>query len=348
MIILLLWIQALPIFCQSDSKILTRDDNTPLQPNEIGINVLWQYRTTISVPFHDLGVSNTNLIVSDNVLLYWQPIDTANCLFQPLMIALDVENGTERWRHETDNFVSQLFAVEGGFLIVNPVRIMLMNVDGEKIWEKTVHNTELDLRSISTVSERNGTLIIATEQSIFYVHKDDGTVIKKQNLENAVHVENNQALVISGEHQLQLVDISDSEVIYSLDLKASHFHRVRINELFPRVARFDHVLLLYYETQAVEAYDYRTGKFLWEIEKPIYTVPTIVADSLAIFTPENSIELYNLFDGTLDSAIAITRQTDAPAEYEKVSPLFLVQINGTDSILLVRDLINAQLFAIQL
>ena len=86
----------------------------------------------------------------------------------------------------------------------------------------------------------------------------------------------------------------------------------------------------------------------YTIEKPIYTVPTIVADSLAIFTPENSIELYNLFDGTLDSAIAITRQTDAPAEYEKVSPLFLVQINGTDSILLVRDLINAQLFAIQL
>ena len=337
------------IGCETEKQILSHESSIPIHSEEYDVQILWQYQTLTSAPFQNLGVSNTNLLSSENVALYWQPIDIANCLRNPLVVALDMYTGNEIWRIEVDNFVTQLFAVTDGFLITNPVRIMLVDIDGEKRWEKTVHNTEIPLRSIQSVSEIEDVITISTYRSMFYVQAQTGTIIEQQPLENVVQVEDGRMLVISGDHQLQLVDINTNESIYDLNLKLSRFHDVRINSLYPRADRFEEVLLLYFETKGVEAYDYRTGEFLWELEKSIYSIPTLVDDSLAIYTPENSVEFYDPVDGMLVGTIHIPSSVSRASEsFDGIDPLFLIGITGFEDVLLVRNLITAQLFSVQL
>ena len=338
------------IGCQTDSKILSPGTSVQVNSDEFDTRILWQNQTLTSVPFHNLGVSNTSLLVSGNVTLYWQPIDTANCLSNPLILALDIRTGEEIWQFEVENFITQMFAVDGGFLIINPVRIILVDLNGERVWEKTVHNTELPLRSVRSISEEDNVIILSTDLSIFHIERQNGTVVKKTSLEGVVHYEDNRALVISGANQLQLLDINNKEVTYTLNLNSSLFQDVRINSLYPRVARYNDILFLYYETKGIEAYDYQTGELLWKIEKSIHSVPTLVNNLLAIYTTDNQIEFYNLADGELVGNVSINfaHAANQSSAYNGVDPLFLIRIASNENVLLVRDFIDAQLFAIEL
>jgi hypothetical protein len=155
-----------------------------------------------------------------------------------------------------------------------------------------------------------------------------------------------KTLVITSQTQMQLINLNqDSQPEYTLEFQRTWFPLEQLHPSYFRyVERSENILLFYFETKGVEAYNFQTGELLWSIERPIYGVPALIGDVLAVHNTDNQIELINPRTGIQVGQIDL----EYTEEIEATQDLFSRWIAGDNDTIVIRYFGISQLLAIQL
>lgn len=276
--------------------------------------ILWQRMEITSSSEASVLSPLYGIVASNSDVLYGQTHSSAICGTN-FITAYDSASGEESWRFDTDGILPKLFLSSDGYILVNAFSITKIDFQGKLVWRYAAHQTQLPLRSFSSMYESDNDLYFPAESNLYKVSPQTGEILNTIPIANVLGVFDHFVLVGNEENQIQLQSLDDLQhSLYSLSFLDSKFADLPLNPSFPYVARAGNTLLLYFDSinpdaMNIEAYEFNTGKLLWKLETPFYGLPVILIDKNAfvLYTPDSGLEIRAISSGSLLGQILLER-----------------------------------------
>ena len=294
------------------------------EQSTIDTNILWQR----SVPCLNRGLGNPNGVValSQGQLI----LPCRQSLTGDVVIAYDLLSGEELWEESAQN-IDEIRPITDSYIIVfNDSDVKRLNYSGDVIWQY-----EFTSRNIRTVIPCGNFICIpASNTGLRYIRSiETGANIQDVEMEYifaiypdfAVRNQTNQVEIIEQETQSS---IWMTQVPYQLS--------------YENFLRYEDILLMQYENN-IQAFNISTGNPLWTIERISRSLPLLIDNHLFIYTPDNSLEIYDVTNGELSGRIILERlNTDELDEHIALSgnsnTLAITYLDTLEVIVLTVDL----------
>jgi hypothetical protein len=339
--------------CNEKADLLVPSSTWQITNSTISAEILWQKAEPISRPIVHLGLPTNGFVSSPHNVLYRQWSGSVPCDQTPIVSALDLTTGQEAWRFRTD-LVPNLFPAREGYVLVTADTIIMLDFQGSIIWQQLAQNTEIPMRAFTQMYQRDDGLYFPTESGLYHISTQTGELLDTIGLGNVIGMFDEFALIGVEGSRIEVIRLDESQrPIYTLDFPASRFESAPLNPVFPVAALHNDILLLYFESLAVEAYQFDTGEALWQLEKPIHSIPALVGEFLALYTPDTGLEIRDPQTGVLVGEIDLTRITDTtlssdPQTTSNSNSLFSIWLTGRDDYLFIRQVDTLELVALRI
>lgn len=327
--------------CDVNSPLMAPSSNWKISSSTFDAEILWQSTEAGSLSPLDI-LYPYSLAFSDVNVLYGQDKGKEFCDVNPVVVAYDRLTGHEQWRFRPDRYNPKLFAASTGYVLVNPFSILMLDFQGNLLWQYRDEDTQLDVRSIDEMYESDGYLYFDSYEEWYKVSLRTGEVVETLN-ENILGIFDGYAVIGIGQNYAKLVSLNNlQQPIYTLEFPVSWF-RFGINSFFPLVEIKGNYLLFNFVTYdnphnwKIEAYRFDTGEKLWHVEMPFfYGLPVIFEDSsvAVIYTAGDKLEVRAIDTGELMGEIVLTRE-NANA-ISNPTPLTAIIVDGDDDTLFIR------------
>jgi outer membrane protein assembly factor BamB len=336
--------------CNLNSGFFTDTDMWNISHNTIPVEILWQKSEVRTRPNFHLGSPNTGLVASKDIVVYWQPTGVSSCDQTPFVAGFDTQTGVERWRYRPlDGIVTKVFLVKDGFILLNTSSITKLDSAGKIVWQNSFQET-IPYRAFTTMYEVGSFIFLpALYGKIYEFSVDTGDLIQTIDDYNVMGFWGDYALFKVADNELQLRTLdSESEILYTIQLPNSIFQNTPLNPIFPFVKRDGDILFLFFEGSRVEAYNFFTGKLLWQNEVPMYGTPAFVGNFLAIYRLDQTLEIHDPATGNIVASTELKQdQANSLANTYTSSP-FSIWITGNSDTVFIRQIDELELLALKL
>jgi hypothetical protein len=294
--------------------------------------ILWQRvaETPFLARFYASYAPNSGFAASNQTfVLLWEDL----CGSETELIAYDIKTGQEVWRlpppPDVINYAALLApSYASVFRSVTPLSdgYALVSVDhwlfrfntiGELMWA----NSQLPSRSVRRIYGSENYLYIpalTTNPEGYIIDLQNGHLAETVDIPNLLAFYDDVAIVGDPcQCSISVFNWSTQEVLASIQVPNPELVSSALSApSLQLLSRFEDVLLLYndfYRPTHIQAYDVRTGQFLWELSKPLETFPVESNHRLIAFTA-SSVEIYDLRTGVFLSRVTLTDGGSVQAE----------------------------------
>jgi outer membrane protein assembly factor BamB len=336
--------------CNLNADFFNVIDTWDVNNNTIPVQLLWQKSEPRTRPPVHLGSSNTGFIASEDTVLYWQPTGVLPCDEVPIVVGFDAQTGIEKWRYRAlDGIITKAFLVEDGFILLNTSSLTKLDQSGVVVWHQDKRDL-LPFRAFTTMYEINDSIFFPELfGAIYEISSITGDFIRILDYSNVMGFWGNYALFKVSENELQLRALdSGSSILYTLQLSSSIFQNTPLNPIFPFVKRYEDILFLFYEGSRVEAYDFFTGRLLWESDMPLYGSPAFVGDSLIMYRLDQTLEIHEPDTGHTVAAFELRRDSENGSTNTDTLSAFSIWITGNNDTVFIRQIDELELVALKL
>lgn len=298
LIIILICYAVISVSCLFFGKFpKTEQANYALEPNE-EYDILWAFQDERIAG----AVSHPNVINWENNF-YYQILELRpNGIFQRrYLVSIDSETGEESWK-------TRLKPDMGGFLTANHEAIIrgtigVSNVQyfdaktGSQLWKKYF----ISGHSVSDISFSENKLFIQTNDNEVYVMNNTGEVIER-------YIEGITSFLISDSmllqylnYQLNAIDFSDNDLIWTVDLKEERIQKSPIldeENIFVRTK---------YIPSDIYSIDKRDGEINWKVTYDVLTNLCVMNDSVYFITYDDYLISIDKTTGVEKSKVKFDR-----------------------------------------
>lgn len=259
---------------------------------QYGANGENTFATNVSAP------AQGNLAWTSDAFTSWQPVVSDGTVyitnFAPSRdgsaIALDAEDGTERWRATLNASGNNgTVVVDGRFIVAYDTTLVALDSQtGEQLWTETTNG--LDLPELLVADEATGTVLIASDAGIEAVSAADGE--KRWETNTVRHVY--PAPAVYGGRVFAIGTVDEAPVLVAVSLEDGSEHWRSDLTVAPEsaapVATQDGVIID--DNQELVVYDRETGdrrRELYSFDEDTYDVSrTVAADDGTVFVTDES------------------------------------------------------------